>query len=59
MSDDDNGEELTFYVDRWLALDQDDGSLCRELPVVRKGRPGLPRMYCHLSALVPLVAFVI
>ena len=42
MNDNDTQEELVFYLDRWLALDQDDGSICREIPVTRKGTPGLP-----------------
>ncbi|KAH3831729.1 hypothetical protein DPMN_104999, partial [Dreissena polymorpha] len=44
MCDVDTGEDLMFYVDRWLAIDKDDGSICRELPVVRKGSPSLPGM---------------
>ncbi|XP_052774352.1 lipoxygenase homology domain-containing protein 1-like isoform X2 [Mya arenaria] len=42
MYDEDSSEELMFYADRWLALDKDDGSICRELPAVRKGTPSLP-----------------
>jgi hypothetical protein len=42
MEDADTGEELIFYLDRWLALDQDDGNILREMPVIRKGTPSLP-----------------
>lgn len=42
LEDIDTHEELVFYVDRWLALDQDDGHVVREMPVIRKGTPSLP-----------------
>ena len=42
MSDKATGEELVWFLDRWLAVDEDDGSLCRELPVARADRPSLP-----------------
>lgn len=45
MVDTDTSEELVFYLDRWLALDLDDGQICREMPVIRKGTPGLPGKY--------------
>ena len=41
MMDKDSGEQLVFYIDRWLALGQDDGNICREIPVVRKGIPNI------------------
>lgn len=50
MSDNDTGEELVFYLDRWLATDQDDGQTCREMPVIRKGTlclPGNPIIMDH------------
>ena len=42
MGDKDTGEELVFYLDRWLAIDQEDGQTCREMPVIRKGTLCLP-----------------
>ena len=42
MTDKHTGEELTFEVNRWLASDEDDGQLCRELPVSRDEEPALP-----------------
>ena len=42
MSDKATGEELVWFLDRWLAVDEDDASLCRELPVSRADRPSLP-----------------
>lgn len=42
MSDKDTDEELTFTCRRWLARDEDDFEICRELPAVRKGEPILP-----------------
>nr|XP_056710895.1 oxygen-regulated protein 1 [Euleptes europaea] len=35
-------EQFDFLVHRWLAQDQDDGEICRELPVLQQGRPLLP-----------------
>ncbi|XP_061166198.1 lipoxygenase homology domain-containing protein 1-like [Saccostrea echinata] len=42
MKDKDTDEELTFTCRRWLARDEDDYEICRELPAVRKGEPILP-----------------
>lgn len=42
MMDKDTNEELIFTVKRWLARDEDDHEICRELPVVRRGDPNLP-----------------
>lgn len=42
MQDVDTGEELIFSCQRWLSRDEDDGEICRELPVVRNGTPVLP-----------------
>ena len=42
MKDEDTGEELIFLYGRWLSKDEDDGEICRELPVVREGVPILP-----------------
>ncbi|KAK7503970.1 hypothetical protein BaRGS_00004702, partial [Batillaria attramentaria] len=42
MRDMDTGEELVFPVKRWIAREEDDAEICRELPVVRRGDPHLP-----------------
>ncbi|XP_048764444.2 lipoxygenase homology domain-containing protein 1-like isoform X2 [Ostrea edulis] len=42
MKDKDTDEELTFTCRRWLARDEDDYEICRELAAVRKGEPILP-----------------
>ena len=47
LSDSDSGEDLVFYLDRWLAKDQDDGQICREMPAVRKGTAALPGILSH------------
>ena len=44
MKDQDTNEELIFTCRRWLARDEDDGEICRELPAVRRGEPVLPCM---------------
>ncbi|XP_054841381.1 oxygen-regulated protein 1 isoform X2 [Eublepharis macularius] len=36
------GEQFDFPVHRWLAQDQDDGEICKELPVLQQGQPLLP-----------------
>ncbi|XP_043395558.1 oxygen-regulated protein 1 [Chelonia mydas] len=36
------GEQFSLPAHRWLAQDQDDGEICRELPVLRRGQPVLP-----------------
>ncbi|KAK3092113.1 hypothetical protein FSP39_025311 [Pinctada imbricata] len=41
MKDLDTDEELQFVCHRWLARDEDDGEICRELPAVRKYEPSL------------------
>uniref|UniRef100_A0A8D0H2M3 Oxygen-regulated protein 1 n=1 Tax=Sphenodon punctatus TaxID=8508 RepID=A0A8D0H2M3_SPHPU len=33
-----SGEQFYFPAHRWLAQDQDDGEVCRELPVLRQGQ---------------------
>ncbi|XP_069076290.1 lipoxygenase homology domain-containing protein 1-like isoform X2 [Pleurodeles waltl] len=35
-------EQFYIPVHRWLAKDQEDGEICRELPVLRHGHPILP-----------------
>ncbi|XP_077208521.1 oxygen-regulated protein 1 [Paroedura picta] len=35
-------EQFELPVHRWLAQDQDDGEICRELPVLQQGQPLLP-----------------
>lgn len=42
MQDVDTNEVLTFTCHRWLARDEDDGEISRELPAVRQGEPILP-----------------
>ncbi|XP_059580075.1 oxygen-regulated protein 1 [Alligator mississippiensis] len=37
-----SGEQFSFLVHRWLAQDQDDSEISRELPVLRQGQPVLP-----------------
>jgi hypothetical protein len=44
MRDLDSGEELTFSCRRWLARDEDDQEITRELAVKRPGDPILPCM---------------
>ena len=46
MTDVHTGEELKFYVNRWLAEDEEDGSLCRELPAARPGEAIMPGIMC-------------
>ena len=43
MKDADTNEELTFSCRRWLARDEDDQEITRELAVKRPGEPILPR----------------
>ncbi|KAL3869892.1 hypothetical protein ACJMK2_042519 [Sinanodonta woodiana] len=45
LTDDDTQDMLVFYVDRWLALDKEDGQICRELPVVKIGSSSLPVLH--------------
>ena len=40
MTDNDTGEQLKFYADRWLAIDEDDGKICRELVPAGSKIPG-------------------
>ena len=42
MLDKDTGEELSFPLKRWLAREEDDREICRELPANRRGDPNLP-----------------
>nr|XP_013810081.1 PREDICTED: lipoxygenase homology domain-containing protein 1-like [Apteryx mantelli mantelli] len=37
-----SGEQFYFPARRWLALDQADGEICLELPVLHQGQPILP-----------------
>ncbi|XP_013375654.1 PREDICTED: oxygen-regulated protein 1 [Chinchilla lanigera] len=37
-----SGDEFHIPVQRWLAQDQEDGDICRELPLLTKGQPILP-----------------
>uniref|UniRef100_A0A8C8S867 Oxygen-regulated protein 1 n=1 Tax=Pelusios castaneus TaxID=367368 RepID=A0A8C8S867_9SAUR len=37
-----SGEQFSLPAHRWLSQDQDDGEICRELPVFRRGQPALP-----------------
>ncbi|XP_075776815.1 oxygen-regulated protein 1 isoform X2 [Pelodiscus sinensis] len=37
-----SGEQFALPTHRWLAQDKDDGEICRELPVLRRGQPVLP-----------------
>jgi hypothetical protein len=45
MHDIDTNEELTFTCHRWMARDEDDGEITREIAAVRKGEPILPGKY--------------
>ncbi|KAK3579121.1 hypothetical protein CHS0354_022141 [Potamilus streckersoni] len=51
LIDDDTQEMLVFYVDRWLALDKEDGQICRELPVVKIGSSSLPVLHYVLAVM--------
>ncbi|XP_078677295.1 uncharacterized protein LOC144913960 isoform X2 [Branchiostoma floridae x Branchiostoma belcheri] len=42
MEDVNTKEQFQFPVERWMARDEDDGEVCRELPVYRDGEPLLP-----------------
>ncbi|XP_069127319.1 uncharacterized protein [Argopecten irradians] len=42
MMDSHTGEELRFECHRWMARDEDDMEICREMPAVRKREPVLP-----------------
>ncbi|XP_006871926.1 PREDICTED: uncharacterized protein LOC102810528 [Chrysochloris asiatica] len=37
-----SGKQFYIPVQRWLARDQEDGDICRELPILIKGQPILP-----------------
>ncbi|XP_072808070.1 oxygen-regulated protein 1 isoform X3 [Vicugna pacos] len=37
-----SGKQFYMPVQRWMARDQEDGEICRELPVLNKGQPILP-----------------
>ncbi|XP_077022879.1 oxygen-regulated protein 1 isoform X2 [Tamandua tetradactyla] len=37
-----SGEQFYIPVQRWLAREQEDGEICRELPIINKGQPVLP-----------------
>ncbi|ESO92330.1 hypothetical protein LOTGIDRAFT_162634 [Lottia gigantea] len=36
------GEEIVFYGNCWLSDNQGDKQICRELPVIKTGKPSLP-----------------
>lgn len=42
MKDVDTHEELVFPCRRWMARDEDDSEICREMAAVRRGEPILP-----------------
>ncbi|KAJ8306151.1 hypothetical protein KUTeg_016696 [Tegillarca granosa] len=42
MKDVDTHEELVFPCHRWMARDEDDSEICREMAAVRRGEPILP-----------------
>lgn len=42
MKDKHTSQELKFYMDRWLAEDEEDGALSRELVPVASGKAGRP-----------------
>ncbi|XP_030838662.1 uncharacterized protein LOC105447429 isoform X2 [Strongylocentrotus purpuratus] len=42
MQDTHTGEEIVFPCQRWMSRDEDDGEICRELPVMRDGEPIYP-----------------
>nr|XP_006814608.1 PREDICTED: lipoxygenase homology domain-containing protein 1-like [Saccoglossus kowalevskii] len=35
-------EEFTFPCNKWLSTEEDDGEICRELPVTQYGQPVIP-----------------
>ncbi|CAH1776005.1 unnamed protein product [Owenia fusiformis] len=45
MEDEDTGEELVCYIDRWLAVDEDDHSLCRESAAATTRMQTLPVLH--------------
>ncbi|XP_060083246.1 lipoxygenase homology domain-containing protein 1-like [Ylistrum balloti] len=55
MMDTHSGEELRFECHRWMARDEDDMEICREMPAVRKREPILPviryEVYIHTGSL--------
>ncbi|XP_066274370.1 lipoxygenase homology domain-containing protein 1-like isoform X2 [Branchiostoma lanceolatum] len=44
MEDMNTKDQFQFPVERWMARDEDDGEVCRELPIYRDGEPILPIM---------------
>ena len=42
LTDKGTKEETNFKFDRWMARDQDDSDLVRELPVTAEGKEPLP-----------------
>ncbi|XP_021373395.1 lipoxygenase homology domain-containing protein 1-like isoform X2 [Mizuhopecten yessoensis] len=49
MMDTHTAEELRFECHRWMARDEDDMEICREMPAVRKREPILPVMRYEVS----------
>ena len=51
LTDVDTNEELVFYINQWLAMDEGDGEIVREFSVDRLGEMSLPCEYLHLVCL--------
>lgn len=49
MKDVHTGKDLLFRCQRWLSRDEDDGEICRELPVSRDDVAALP---CKIIAVI-------
>ncbi|XP_041483698.1 uncharacterized protein LOC121430484 isoform X9 [Lytechinus variegatus] len=49
MQDTHTGEEIVFPCQRWMSRDEDDGEICRELPVMRDGEPVYPVVLYQVS----------
>ena len=48
MEDINTGELLEFPCNRWMSREEDDGEICRELPVMKDGEqvyPGKKSIY--------------
>jgi hypothetical protein len=58
LTDELTGEKMVLSYNRWLARDMDDGDLCRELPVIRTGKPIPMCMYiCSLTFAAYILRF--
>ena len=55
MRDLDSGETLNFSCHRWLARDEDDQEITRELAVKRPGESILP---CEYNFTHPILHFI-